>query len=546
MCEDSRKRLTIGIDVGGTNTDGVLYDTRKREIAAFTKAPTNHLDYKSSIEAVIGKFIRSASPREIISLNISTTLATNAILEGKGSPVALVLIGYDDFPHIKNEILSVASPSAFISVSGGHTSWGEERTPLDRNAVARFAKEHAGEFFAVSSLYSPRNPAHEVEAAAIISRAGCAGITCGHEMARSKLNSVKRTLSAYLNSSLIDLTLRLIGGVELCAASHGLSCPVMFVRSDSSLVCGQWCARFPLETIFSGPAASMRGAMLLGGIGNGDAVIADMGGTSTDIGVVKAGKAVYSNEGAAIGNYRTMIPSLEIRSIALGGDSAVRIDAEGKLTVGPERVRPYCRAAEAEDCGYTPSDALAALGVASLAGGARSVAASKEYGDRLGLSAAEFARLVRGEVSRRLYEALRESGGDEGVRRVCVGAPIAAFAGDEGKNCMVPAEAAIASAAGAASSSLSLSCSVSILHSFFDENFYAFLPSCQIKGADFISVRARSRSVLEKYLTEQAQLMGFKDACAEISEEYEYIGKEKSLSSLAAVTLNGKALVHDA
>ncbi|MDO4559686.1 MAG: hydantoinase/oxoprolinase family protein [bacterium] len=544
--ENMRKRLTIGIDVGGTNTDGVLYDTAGGSISASVKIPTDHTDYRASIEAAAGKLLCSASPEEIMSLNISTTLSTNALLEGKGAPVALALIGYEDFPHIKDEILETISPAALLSARGGHNGWGKERETLDREALARFARENAGGYFAVSSLYSPRNPQHEMEAAAIIKAAGCAGVTCGHEIARSKLNSVKRTVTAFLNSSLMEVTERLIRGVEFCAASHGLRCPVMFLRSDSSLVCGQWCARFPLETIFSGPAASMRGAMLLGGIGNGDAVIADMGGTSTDIGVVKAGKAVYSNEGAAIGNYRTMIPSLEIRSIALGGDSAVRIDAEGKLTVGPERVRPYCRAAEAEDCGYTPSDALAALGVASLAGGARSVAASKEYGDRLGLSAAEFARLVRGEVSRRLYEALRESGGDEGVRRVCVGAPIAAFAGGEGKNCMVPAEAAIASAAGAASSSLSLSCSVSILHSFFDENFYAFLPSCQIKGADFMSVRARSRSALEKYLTEQAQLMGFKDACAEISEEYEYIGKEKSLSSLAAVTLNGKALVHDA
>ena len=85
-----------------------------------------------------------------------------------------------------------------------------------------------------------------------------------------------------------------------------------------------------------------------------DAVVADMGGTSTDIGVVKGGKAVYSKEGASIGSYRTMIPSLEIHSIALGGDSAVKLGKGGELTVGPERVRPYCRTSEGEECGYTP------------------------------------------------------------------------------------------------------------------------------------------------------------------------------------------------
>ncbi|MCD7953898.1 MAG: hydantoinase/oxoprolinase family protein [Synergistaceae bacterium] len=540
--ENRLKRLTIGIDVGGTNTDGVLYDTEARRIISSVKTPTNHADYRDSIEAALGRLLRAADSEDIISLNISTTLSTNALLEGKGAPVALVLIGYEDFPHIKDEILRTVSPAALLSVRGGHNGWGNEREPLDRESLARFAKEEAGGYFAVSSLYSPRNPLHEMEAAGMIRAAGCAGLTCGHEMARSKLNSVKSTVTAFLNSSLIDVTERLIQGVEFCAASHGLRCPVMFLRSDSSLVCGRWCARFQLETVFSGPAASMRGAMLLGGVRDEDAVVADMGGTSTDIGVVKKGKAVYSKEGALIGNYRTMIPSLEIRSIALGGDSAVKLGKGGELTVGPERVRPYCRASEGEECGYTPSDALSALGAAAIGSCGRSLRASNEYGGRLGVSAVEFARLVRGEVSKRLSEALHGSG--EESRRICVGAPVASFAC--GADCSVQEEAAIASAVGAASSSLSLSCTVSILHSFFDGNFYAFLPAGQIRGTDFESVYSRSRAALEKYLTEQAALMGFQEAAAEISEELEYIVKERSLLSLSAVTLNGKAVVHDA
>ncbi|MFR5881246.1 MAG: hydantoinase/oxoprolinase family protein [Cloacibacillus evryensis] len=157
------------------------------------------------------------------------------------------------------------------------------------------SRKNSGGYFAVSSLFAAF-PLHEMEAAGIIKAAGCAGVTCGHEMARSKLNSVKRTVTAFLNSSLMDVTERLIGGVEFCAASHGLRCPVMFLRSDSSLVCGQWCARFPLETVFSGPAASMRGAMLLGGVKNEDAVIADMGGL-WDIGVVRNGKALFKRGG---------------------------------------------------------------------------------------------------------------------------------------------------------------------------------------------------------------------------------------------------------
>ncbi|MFR5881247.1 MAG: hypothetical protein ACLUEQ_10840 [Cloacibacillus evryensis] len=140
-----------------------------------------------------------------------------------------------------------------------------------------------------------------------------------------------------------------------------------------------------------------------------------------------------------------MIPSLEINSIALGGDSSVKIGEDGRLAIGPERVQPYCRASAGEECGYTPTDALASLGIAAVGSSGRSLRASNEYGERLGLSAIEFARLVRKEVSERLREALAQSG--EEARRICVGAPIAAFAG--GDNCSVPDDAAIASAAGA-------------------------------------------------------------------------------------------------
>ncbi|MFR5881245.1 MAG: hydantoinase/oxoprolinase N-terminal domain-containing protein [Cloacibacillus evryensis] len=133
------KRLTIGIDVGGTNTDGAL---RYGDAGILSvKTSTDHADYRSSIETAVGRLLQSASPGEIISLNISTTLSTNALLEGKGAPVALALIGYEDFPHIKDEILREVSPAALLSARGGHNGWGKERQALDREALLRFAKK---------------------------------------------------------------------------------------------------------------------------------------------------------------------------------------------------------------------------------------------------------------------------------------------------------------------------------------------------------------------------------------------------------------------
>lgn len=535
-----RKKLTIGIDVGGTNTDGVLYDLNARSISAAIKIPTDHTNYKKSIEAAMAELLKDSSTEEIISLNISTTLSTNALLEGKGSPVALVLIGYDNFPHIKNEILRTISPLAVVSVTGGHNSWGKEREPLDCDAIKRFAQEHAGSYFAVSSLYSPRNPDHEIKAAEIILAAGCSGVTCGHEIAHSKLNSVKRTITAFLNSSLMETATHLIEGVRECAALYKLSCPVMFLRSDSTLVCEGWCARFPMETIFSGPAASMRGGMILGNVKDENAIVVDMGGTSTDIGVVQSGKAVYSREGATIGSYRTMIPSLNIHSIALGGDSVIRIMDNGKLSIGPERVRPYCRTSATGTCGYTPSDALVTLGVADLGDSNQSIKASKTYAEKLCISAEEFASRVRRQAAARLSDELEKY--DNGGRRICVGAPIGAFV--DKKVSYVPEECGIASAVGVASSSLSLECDVSIMHSFFDESYYAFLPNLRIKGTCFRAVYAQSREALNKYLTDQAAKMGFKDIVIHISEEYEYLGSEKRDSALAAVTLKASVAEH--
>lgn len=529
--------LTAGIDVGGTNTDGVLFDPASGSIVRSVKIPTRHTDYELSVEEALRALLDGKGADGLCSVNISTTLATNALLEKKGSPVSLILIGYGDFPHVRDEILRIipVPPASLLEIRGGHNGWGKEREPLDLRAAERFAEEHRGEFFAVSSYYSPRNPEHEQRTASILRTAGCAGITCGHEIARSRLNSVRRTVTAFLNSSLMTVAAELIASVNKCAKRLGIGCPVMFLRSDSTLVSSGWCLRFPIETVFSGPAASMRGAMLLGGVKDGSAVIADMGGTSTDIGIVKDGAALYSERGAVIGDYVTMIPSLEIRSVALGGDS--RVEARcGRLTIGPERVVPICRGGDE----YTPSDALCCLGLYDPPGGARkNPEAAAKLPAALGLPPKKAAEAVRAAVASKLRENLDEAGGGAVERKICVGAPISAFA-DE--SCAVPEHASIASAVGAASSPLVLSFSAAIVRSFADNTFSAFLPARCIRSADLEALRREASAELKEYLASQARQMGFEKAEIAISETCEYIGPSKDAQSIAAVTLNARAV----
>ena len=535
-------KFTIGIDVGGTNTDGVLYETQEKAIKRSIKIPTNHQSYNACIEKVLKELIKRIDLKNVISLNISTTLSTNMLLEKKGDPVNLILIGYEDFPHIKNEILNVVSPFSILEINGGHTRWGKERAPLDYAALRNYAKLHRGELFAVSSLFSPRNPEHEQEAAQILNAAECAGVTCGYEIARSKLNSVKRTVTAFLNSSLIPITRRLIAGVRVSAKSAGIECPIMFLRSDSTLVSDGWCARFPVETIFSGPAASIRGGAILGGVGDGDAVVADMGGTSTDIGVIRGGEAVYSYEGAVIGDYMTMIPSLQIRSIALGGDSRVDVKPNAEIMIGPERVPPIF--SRSPNSAYTPSDALCTLGAYERDGASASAEESERCGRLMKLQPKEFAALVKKEVSSRLMRFIRAA--DENAAKIiCVGAPVAAFAaGDE--RCLVPPEAPVASAVGAASSSLSLCCTASIFHNFSDETFCAFLPAMMLRYDDFAKIYEAVQDELAAYIKKQAFQMGFIGVDVQIFCEKEYIGQNNVPANLVAVYVTAKAFVHDA
>ncbi|MDD4160457.1 MAG: hydantoinase/oxoprolinase family protein, partial [Synergistaceae bacterium] len=261
----------------------------------------------------------------------------------RGERSNLILIGFDRYPHIVSDIENMISPSSLLKVRGGHSGWGKEMDSFDQKAVEAFAESRAGELFTVSSLYSPRNPEHETAAKIALTANGAAHVTCSHELSYSKLNSVKRTVTAYLNTSLVPVANRLLDDINSAVKKYKISCPVMFLKSDSTLVPSEWCRRFPIEMIYSGPAASLRGACHIAGGDQRSFIVADIGGTSTDIGRIEEGRAVFSEEGAKIGRYRTMIPSLDIMSIALGGDSRIEFSGTNEIIVGPERSVPLCR-----------------------------------------------------------------------------------------------------------------------------------------------------------------------------------------------------------
>ncbi|MHB0874659.1 MAG: hydantoinase/oxoprolinase N-terminal domain-containing protein [Anaerolineae bacterium] len=328
----------LGIDTGGTFTDAAIVDMLDNSVVAAAKAPTTRHDLSVGISNAIGKLPAEALSRVGLA-SLSTTLATNAIVEGNGAPTCLVLIGYDPqliAAYNLNRLLPTAN---LVYVAGGHTTVGAEREPLDEAAIARAAQEQKGSVaaFAVSGFFAVRNPEHELRARQIIAEATGLPVTCGHELA-TELDSVLRAATCALNASLVPLLRDLMGSVQRSLHAAGMDVPLMVVRGDGSLMRVEVAVERPVETILSGPAASVVGARAL--TQSTDMLVVDIGGTTTDLAVVRDGLPQLNSEGATVGRWRTLVRAVETVSSGLGGDSQVSLDGRRPLQVGPRRVVP--------------------------------------------------------------------------------------------------------------------------------------------------------------------------------------------------------------
>jgi N-methylhydantoinase A/oxoprolinase/acetone carboxylase beta subunit len=328
--------IGLGIDVGGTNTDAVLIDLGERKILSFAKAPTTKSDLAKGISDVLKRLDRVSFPK-INLISLSTTLATNSIVEGTRRKVCGILIGYgqDDCPpELREEV---------IIVSGGHTVQGEEREPLDLERVRSvvLSTREKVEAYAACGYFSVRNPEHELRVKRLIQELTPRPVVCGHEISL-QLDAIKRATTAILNAHLIPIIHELTGSVKRVFGSLGIAAPLMIVKGDGSLMSESVIRNRPIETILSGPAASVIGAKYLleqsGEVQN--AVIADIGGTTTDIALLKEGLPRLNPAGARVGNWQTNVVAIDIRTIALGGDSQVTVNEDGTLRVGPKRIIP--------------------------------------------------------------------------------------------------------------------------------------------------------------------------------------------------------------
>lgn len=332
------KDLMLGIDTGGTYTDGVLLEETTRQVVATTKQLTTHHDLKIGVLRALDDLLPDDLSRVKL-VAVSTTLATNTIAEGKGRPVALFLLGYDPelVKHFKFE--RDFATERYFYVRGGHTLEALEQAPLDTQDLLKKGRsvQDEVEALAISGYFSPFNNEHEELAAAELTQTTGLPAVLGHQLS-GKLNSIQRATTATLNASLLSVLREFIEAMQVAMEERGLDAPLMVVRGDGALMNAAGIGLRPVETVHSGPAASAIGGRFLSGQEN--ALVIDIGGTTTDIALVDGGQVTVSEEGTTVGAYNTAVRAAHIRSIGLGGDSAITFDLEDQLAIGPARVTP--------------------------------------------------------------------------------------------------------------------------------------------------------------------------------------------------------------
>jgi N-methylhydantoinase A/oxoprolinase/acetone carboxylase beta subunit len=321
----------LGIDVGGTNTDTVILDTADRVLAKSKVACTP--DITGGITAAIDDVLTApgVAASRITHVMLGTTHATNAVLERRRlQRVAVIRIGGPATLSIKpmfewpRDLVSAVSVGSRI-VDGGIEFDGRDLSPFDADAVARFLGEVGGEAdgVAITSVFAPVSPRHELLAAEVVKRElGEVHVSLSHEI--GSVGLLERENATILNAALATVARDVATALQAALAAHGLAPITFFAQNDGTLMALDHALRYPVLTIGSGPANSIRGAAFLTGIT--DSLVVDVGGTSTDVGVLVNGFPRESSRGVEIGGIRTNFRMPDLVTIALGGGSVVSPD----------------------------------------------------------------------------------------------------------------------------------------------------------------------------------------------------------------------------
>ncbi len=322
----------IGIDTGGTYTDAVLLNLTDNTVLATAKVPTNHRQLALSTAKALESLLRKTDidARQVSRLALSTTLATNAVIENKGARVAAFVIGY--VKHFKLPI------TATVFIKGGHNIMGKEEDPLDLNNIVDTIQGLKNEVdaYAVCSAMSMKDPSHEMVTEKAISMMDPKPVFCSHTISHNA-GMQDRTATAALHAKLMPLMQDYVAGIQAAAIKNKLECPIVLIAGNGDQVSINSAAEQAGITVASGPACTA-GFGAAQGVEN--ALVIDVGGTTTDIAMIRDGKTVLSADGCKVGRWQTHVEAVDMFTGGIGGDSHVLLDSKGQIHLGPNRVIP--------------------------------------------------------------------------------------------------------------------------------------------------------------------------------------------------------------
>jgi hypothetical protein len=331
--------LGIGLDTGGTFTDIVLYDLHAGRVLRKAKTPTTHGAYA----VCVGEAFRVLDliPEELAALRrvvLSTTLATNAVAEDKVHPAGLVLEPADIRvePGFHPRLALLRSEISFDCY---------ELVAVSRQELLDKVSPWAAsvESFAVSGYAATRDPRHERQIAQILAEEFRKPVVMGSQLTH-RLNFLERARAAALNAGLLPVILEWLGAIEGLLRARGIACPLYLVQGDGSLMSAREAREMPVHTLHSGPAASLQGGSRLSG--RAEAIVIDVGGTTTDLGRVREGMGLLREGGVRINGRAIAVDGLDLATFGLGGDSRLRRMGDTGLRFAHQRVLPFCRARE--------------------------------------------------------------------------------------------------------------------------------------------------------------------------------------------------------
>ena len=386
--------MIIGLDVGGTHTDVVLIgkDGPVKEV----KVTTDTSNLFKSVLSALEKITVDCSSENIKRLVLSTTLTTNAIVTGDVSPVGMIVMSG---PGINPELFKTCPH--YYCVNGAVDHRGSEISRIDEAEISELASKMIADgikYVGVVGKFSTRNSTHEIKVKKLLEEYSFEKVFVGHEIS-GNLNFPRRIYTTFLNASVYNTHKDFFNAVKSSLEEKGLNIPIHILKADGGTMNFESSIDFPGQTILSGPAASVMGAVALVPQA-GDVVVLDIGGTTTDISVLIDRSPVLEPLGINIGDKKTHIRSLKTSSIGIGGDSMVQV-IDGEIVIGPKRKGPAMAYGGSVP---TPTDAFCALG--SVVDGDRTAAVKglTPLADKMGLSLEETSERIIKQTCEKIIE----------------------------------------------------------------------------------------------------------------------------------------------